>query len=69
MSHTRIVDDNSTDVDALREELKFDLIVLHTEVMELNKKWDFSAIVNPWLADPGPPLLVIPRIKKQIERP
>jgi hypothetical protein len=46
MSHTMIVDEGSTDVDALREELTFELIVLHTEVMELNKKWDFSAIVK-----------------------
>jgi hypothetical protein len=45
-----IVDEGSTDVDALREELTFELIMLHTEVMELNKKWDFSAIVNPLLA-------------------
>jgi hypothetical protein len=63
-----IVDDNSTDLDALREDLKFELIVLHTEVKELHKGWDFTAIVNPLLADHGPALLVILRIKNQIER-
>jgi hypothetical protein len=41
-----IVNEGSTDVDLLREELTFELIVLHTEVMELNKKWDFSVIFN-----------------------
>ena len=63
-----IVDDTSTDVDSLRDDLQFELIVLHGEVKELNKSWDFSAIVNPLLPDQGPPLQVIPRIKKQIER-
>jgi hypothetical protein len=67
MSLIAIVDDGSTDLYAVREELKFELIVLHSEVMELNKKWDFLAIVDPLLADPGLPLLVIPRIRKQIE--
>ena len=38
-----VVDDNSTDVDALREESKFEVIVLHGEVKELNKSWDFTA--------------------------
>jgi hypothetical protein len=63
-----IVDDTSTDVDALRDDLQFELIVLHGHVKELNNSWDFSTIVNPLLADQGPPLQVIPRIKKQIER-
>ena len=63
-----IVDDNSTtDVDALREDFKFELIVLHGEVKELNKSWDFAPIINPLLADQGPALLLVPRIKKQIE--
>jgi hypothetical protein len=38
-----IVDEGSTDLDALKEELKFELIVLHGEVMKLEKSWDFSA--------------------------
>jgi hypothetical protein len=44
------------------------LIVLHGEVKKLDVSWDFTAIVNPLLADQGPALLVIPRIKKAIER-
>ena len=62
------MNDNSTDVDALREELKFELIVLHGEVKKLDESWDFTPIVNPLLADQGPALTLVPRIKKQIER-
>jgi hypothetical protein len=60
--------DESTDVDELREELKFELIVLHTEMKELNQSWDFTPIINSLLADQGPALTLVPRIKKQIER-
>ena len=52
MTHL-IVDGNSTDVDAVREDLRFELIVLHTEVKELNKGWDFTAVVKPLLDDQG----------------
>ncbi len=62
-----VVDDNSTDVDAFRAELKFEWIMLHGEVKELNKSWDLT-VVNPLLADQGPALTLVPRIKKQIER-
>jgi hypothetical protein len=60
--------DESTDVDELREELQFELIVLHTEVKELYKGWDFTPIINPLLADQGPALSLVPRMKKHIER-
>jgi hypothetical protein len=63
-----IVDEGSTDLDALREELKFELIVLHGEVMKLDKSWDVSSIVNQLLADQGAPIAVIARLNKQIER-
>jgi hypothetical protein len=62
-----IADETSTDVDAVREVLNFELIVLHGEVKELNKNWDFTKIVDPLLADQGPAFLLIPRNKKQIE--
>ena len=67
MTHV-IIDDTSTDVDRVREDLRFDLIVLHTEVKELNKGWDFTAVVKPLLDDQGPAMLVIPIIKNMIER-
>jgi hypothetical protein len=63
-----IVDDTSTDVDAVREDLRFELIVLHTEVKKLDVGWDFLTVVNPLLADQGPAIIGILRIKKQIER-
>ena len=50
MTHV-IVDDTSTDLDAVRADLRFELIVLHTEVKELNKGWDFTAVVKPLLDD------------------
>jgi hypothetical protein len=67
MNHM-IVDDTSTDVEALRDELKFKMVVLHSEVMALDKTWDFSGIIKPLMDDQGPPLNVVARIQKQIER-
>jgi hypothetical protein len=49
-----IADETSTHVefvDAVREELKFELIVLHGEVKKLDVSWDFTAVVDPLLAD------------------
>ena len=63
-----IVDDTSTDVEALRDELRFKMVVLHTEVKKLDPDWDFSGIVKPLMDDQGPPLFLVPRIQKQIER-
>ncbi len=67
MNHM-IVDDTSTDLDALKDELKFKMVVLHSEVMALDKTWDFSGIIKPLMDDQGPPLNVVARIQKQIER-
>ena len=63
-----IVDDTSTDVEALRDELRFKMVVLHTEVKKLDPDWDFSGIVKPLMDDQGPPLFLVPRIQKQIAR-
>jgi hypothetical protein len=54
-------------VEALRDELRFELVVLHTEVKELNKGWDFTSMIKPLMDYQGPPLVVVPRIQKQIE--
>ncbi len=35
---------------------------------ELNKNWDFTAIVKPLMDDQGPAMVVVPRIKNQIDR-
>ncbi len=45
MTHV-IVDDTSTDLDAVRADLRFELIVLHTEVKKFDPRWDFTAVVN-----------------------
>ncbi len=63
-----IVDDTSTDVDAVRADLRFELIVLHTEVKKLDPGWDFTALVKPLLDDQGSAFLGIPIIKNMIER-
>ncbi len=63
-----IVDDTSTDVEALRDELKFELVVLHSEVKKLDKNWDYSGIITPLMDDQGPPLNVVRRIQKLIEQ-
>ena len=63
-----IVDNNSTDVEALRDDLRFKMVLLHTEVKKLDPDWDFSLMVNPLLADQGPPLNAVARIQKQIAR-
>ena len=49
-------------MEALRDELRFELVVLHTEVKELNKGWDFTAIIKPLMDDEGPPILSSRRI-------
>ena len=43
MTHV-IIDDTSTDVDRVMEDLRFDLIVLHNEVKKLDPGWDLSLI-------------------------
>ncbi len=35
---------------------------------DLNKNWDFTLLINPLLSDQGPPMAVVPKLKKQIER-
>ena len=67
MNHM-IVDDTSTDLEALRDELKFKMVVLHREVMALDKTLDFSGIIKPLMDDQGPPLNAVARIQKQIKR-
>ena len=63
-----IVDDASTDLEALRDELKFKMVVLHRELMALDKTLDFSGIIKPLMDDQGPPLNAVARIQKQIKR-
>ncbi len=59
-------DKNSIDLDDVRDELKFEWVVLNGALKELNKSWDFSDIIRQLSSDPGPPLAIVPKHKKQI---
>jgi hypothetical protein len=50
------------------EDLKFDLALLNAALKDLNKNWDFTALVTPLLSDQGPALAVAPKLKRQIDR-
>jgi hypothetical protein len=60
--------DKSTDPEDVREELKTELLVLNVALKNLNKDWDFSAVILPLIAEQGPPLANVQRLSKQIER-
>ena len=49
-----LVDDKSTDPEDVREELKTELLVLNVALKNLNKDWDFSAVILPLIAEQGP---------------
>ena len=60
--------ENSSEIDDLREEYKNELILLHANLKALNRDYDFSAILNPLLAETGPALTHVPKLAKQIAR-
>ena len=60
-----LVGEGSVDIEDVRDELRTELIMLNAELSELNKKWDFSAVLRPLLDDQGPALAQIPRLNKQ----
>ncbi len=51
-----------------KKDLKFELAVLNAALKDLNKNWDFTVLINPLLADQGPAIAVVPKLKKQIDR-
>jgi hypothetical protein len=64
-------DDKFADQDAAtdaRNESKFQLAMLNGALKDLNKNWDFPDIIRPLLADHGPAIAVVQKLKKQIER-
>ncbi len=64
-------EENFADHDAAedaKDELKFELAILNAALKKLDTDWDFTAIINPLLADQGPATAVVPKLKKQIER-
>jgi hypothetical protein len=53
--------------DAVRDEMKYDLVVLNASMKEPKPNWDCSVIINPLLAGQGPALALIPKLKRQLE--
>ncbi len=58
-------DEKSIDPEDVRDEKKIELITLHNAMQKLDKGMDYSAVVNPLLADQGPALAHIPRLMIQ----
>jgi hypothetical protein len=50
--------------------LKTELLMLNSALKDLNTNWDFSAVILPLIAEQGPPLAHVPRLRlsKQIDR-
>jgi hypothetical protein len=64
-----LCDNKSTDPEDVRTEKKIELITLHSAMKRLDKELlDYSAVVDPLLADQGPVLAHIPRLIKTIQR-
>ncbi len=61
-------DEKSIDPEDVGDEKKIELITLHNALRKLDKDMDYSAVVNPLLADQGPALAHIPRLTKTIQR-
>jgi hypothetical protein len=60
--------DHDTAAEDARDELKFELALLHAELKKLDTHWDFTPIIAPLLSDQGPANAVVPKLKKQIQR-
>ena len=58
--------ENSSDLDEQREDYKNELVMLHASLKALNRDLDFSAILNPLLAETGPAVTHVPKLAKQI---
>ena len=52
--------ENSSDIEDLREDYKNELLMLHVSLKALNRDVDFSAILNPLLAETGPAMTHVP---------
>jgi hypothetical protein len=63
-----LCDDKSIDPEDVRTEKKIELITLHRAMKKLDMDLDYSAVVDPLLADQGPALAHIPRLIKMIQR-
>ena len=62
------LDENSVDIEDVRNKLRTDSIMLNGALKKLYKDWDFSDVLRPLLTDQGPAFTQIPRLRKQMER-
>ena len=60
--------DKSIDPEDIREDLKTELLAVHVALKKLDKDIDFSAIINPLIAEQGPAIQHVQRLSKQIDR-
>ena len=64
-------DDDSLGQEAaenVKKDLKFESAVLNAALKKLDADLDFSLLINPLLADQGPAIAVVPKLKRQIDR-
>ena len=60
--------DISTDPEDIRDELRTELILLNTELKQMNPDLDFFEALRPLLADTGPAMAHVQRLQKQKAR-
>ncbi len=58
--------ENSSDLEEQREDYMNELIALHATVKRLDRHMDFSAILDPMLAETGPAMTHVPKLARQI---
>ncbi len=63
-----LLPENSSNLEALREDYKHELITLHATLKKLDRDLDFSAILNPLLAETGPAAAHLQKLSRQIVR-
>ena len=60
--------DISTDPEDIRDELRTELLLLNTELKQMNPDFDLFEALRPLLADTGPAMAHVPRLQKQKAR-
>ncbi len=54
--------------DNVKEDLKCELAHLNVALKKLDADLNFTILTNPLLADQGPAVAVVPKLKRQIDR-
>jgi hypothetical protein len=52
----------------VKEELKVQSILVNWTLKKLNKDRDFTDIIHPLTTDTGPASILVPKLKKQVDR-